>query len=306
MEDTKKKSLFFEDECHHPENEIILTNREQICGLCGLILQQNHITNDLADVYPRQKEKNDRTVQNAYLCDLYRQRFESKDINGKPLHAENRAQFKRFNKIIQKRSIITNSDKKKIELLNLSKMALNEFNININSVLHYEINRLIDLCKNFNNQGRTKNDLICAIFYIAHKNLQIPIRYNRLIQYFEAKSKCVYRIIGELYANNKIKRNKNAPLKKHFIRILNENFPMLVKENFSLLFQGARIASFIEQKIKGNYNCHTVSSGICYYLFKFNKVKISQKGITKILKVSDCSIRKWSKLVEMYLHFYQI
>ncbi len=142
-------------------------------------------------------------------------------------------------------------------------------------------------------QGRSQKAFVCAVIFLAHKNLNISIRYKELVKIFNVKSRDVYKIITLLSSTiKKTNKRQNTNLRNYFQKeIINKHFQGMFSD--SVVFKGTRIAYVLEKMLNGNYNPLTVSSGICYYLIKIENVKVDQKALAKKLGVSDYAIRKW-------------
>jgi transcription initiation factor TFIIIB Brf1 subunit/transcription initiation factor TFIIB len=268
--------------CTH--EAIIEVDNCLICEDCGEVVQENYLVNTTNPVYNYDDVL--KKVNYAPLDDLYRQKLSSVNPSKKMHRLDN------LNK-----STITAKQKKIRDLIDISRGCIAELGIEKDSVLWQEIEKLINKCGDYKIRGRSKEELLAALFFLAHKRQEIPKSFKKLLVYFDVKSKSVWRIIDDLNKKKIIEREQNAPLMNHYTDVMNKLFDDLLEIDFSLLVEGNRIANRIDYNLNRNFNPYTAISGIIYYLVKFKKIKMKQLEIANRLGVSDCSLRSWYKFI---------
>lgn len=276
------------DSCHHPKSSRIQKGKDIVCRQCGIVLGEVMV-NSYPIAYNNDEIK--KRIHNAPINDLYRQHYQLHEISSTQRH-----QFSRFNGKTMKIITQTSKDKKLRDLLDIITGGCSEFKISVKSILYKEIIRLAHLCLPINFQGRNKHDLICAIFYIAYRTQGFPVNYKKLLLFFNSRSVTVYRIM-ELLKDKIIKRKPSTPLRNYFIVAMNEHFPYIAEGNYKIQIFGNRIASILEKRLRTGCNPYTVVAGLIYFICKHFEIKINQLEIATKIGVSDCSLRRWYKVI---------
>jgi len=267
-----------------------------ICETCGLVLHE-----DLFSLNPEEFEYFGK--QHYYKKDpleISHQKF-IKDfrLSTSGESPSIIAQFYRFNNI--NKFTYSAQERKDTELLNLAEQGFAALRISSTSAIRDNVMNLLKGLRDYNNQGRSNSAFICAIFYLAYKNCARPIILKDLKKVFGIEgskgSKHVFHILKNLYDAKQIKKRTGAPLKHFYETLMNKHFFDVVQHDFSIIVLGVRIANILENLLDGCYNKRAVTAGLCYYVFKKKKIKITQKEIATRIHSSDRSIKKWHDVI---------